>query len=261
MAIPKIIHYCWFGNGDYPDKVKKCLKSWKKHLIGYRFVAWNEENFDINSTEYTKEAYLAGKWAYVSDYARLYALYTMGGVYMDTDIEVLKDISPLLECDAFSVISKTPSELRTNFMGASAGHPWMKNILEYYNDKHFILADGKYDMTPNICVGEIARDLYAFKATEKEQRLKDGVVLYPTEVSGAYDFETGKLDIRENSYVIHWNSASWWDEGQREQYFKEQKYRKVFGVKNGNRIIEAKRIIRQEGIGSLIMKCAEKVKR
>ena len=100
--IPKIIHYCWFGRNSLPDDVKEYIATWKKYCPDYQIVEWNEDNFDVNSCDYVKEAYGAKKWAFVSDYVRLYALYTMGGVYMDTDVEVVKPLDGLLKYNAFS---------------------------------------------------------------------------------------------------------------------------------------------------------------
>lgn len=100
--IPKIIHYCWFGRGKMPKLALKCLKSWNKYCSDYKVICWNEDNFDINSNQYVKEAYESRKYAFVSDYVRLYALYNYGGVYMDTDVEVIKNIDKFLAEKAFT---------------------------------------------------------------------------------------------------------------------------------------------------------------
>lgn len=99
--IPKIIHYCWFGRGKMPELAERCIASWKKHLPEYQYILWNEDNFDITSVPYVKEAYEARKFAFVTDYVRLYALYHFGGVYMDTDVEVLKPLDRFLDLPAF----------------------------------------------------------------------------------------------------------------------------------------------------------------
>ena len=238
------------------------MNSWKKYLPEYEFTLWNDLNFDVNICSYAKEAYDAGKYAFVSDYIRLWALYNYGGIYMDTDIEVLKPLDRLLNCQAFTIIGKYHHHLRTNFMGSVKGHPWIKAVMDSYSDRHFLLENGKYDMTPNICVGDIAQKMYHFKTNGQQQELEDGVVLYPWEVSGAYDFETGLVNITDNSYVIHWNSASWWEEGQYEQYINEQKFRRIFGVKTGNRIICIKHafdVLRNKGLKVFISKVFQRI--
>ena len=97
MSIPKVIHYCWFGNGKMPKLAQKCIESWKKYCPEYKIVCWNEENFDINQNKYAREAYAAGKWAFVSDYVRLKVLYDEGGIYLDTDVELIKPLDKLIE--------------------------------------------------------------------------------------------------------------------------------------------------------------------
>ena len=99
--IPKIIHYCWFGRGEKPEIVKRCINSWKENLKDYEIIEWNENNFDININNYVKEAYENKKYAFVSDYVRVYALYNMGGIYFDTDVEVFKSLDEFLQEDSF----------------------------------------------------------------------------------------------------------------------------------------------------------------
>ena len=99
-SIPKIIHYCWFGNNEKPNIVKKCIASWKEHLKEYEIIEWNEKTFDINSNKFVKEAYEKGMYAFVSDYVRVYALYNYGGIYLDTDVEVKKSFNDLLDNDS-----------------------------------------------------------------------------------------------------------------------------------------------------------------
>lgn len=106
MTIPKIIHYCWFGGKEKPDIVKRCLASWRNHLTDYQFIEWNEINFDINRNVYVKQAYEAGKFAFVSDYARVFALFHFGGIYLDTDVEVFKSFDDLLHHESFWGLSR-----------------------------------------------------------------------------------------------------------------------------------------------------------
>src|SRR5574344_319107 len=144
--IPKIIHYWWFGRGKMPELAQKCIESWHKQLPEYEYKLWNEDNFDINSVPYTKEAYEARKFAFVTDYVRLFALYNEGGIYMDTDVEVLKSLDNLLNLPAFSGYESNKfSNFPTGLMASQKKGIWVKEQLDYYTDRHFVNADGTYD--------------------------------------------------------------------------------------------------------------------
>ena len=133
MAIPKKIHYVWVGGKEKPKDIQRCMKTWKKFLKDYEIIEWNENNFDINSHPFVKAAYEAKKWAFVSDYIRAYALYTQGGVYFDTDIIMIDSIDDLLENRAF-VGYEAPEFPFTAVFGAEKGHPFVKDILDYYEN-------------------------------------------------------------------------------------------------------------------------------
>ena len=136
MSIPKIIHYVWVGGKEKPKTIKRCMKTWKKHLGDYQIIEWNEQNFDISSNRFVKQAYEQKKWAYVSDYIRAYALYHYGGIYLDTDVIVMDDLTSLLNDRAF-VGFETPQYPFTAAFGAEKGHPFLKDILSYYDDIDF----------------------------------------------------------------------------------------------------------------------------
>lgn len=149
--IPHIIHYCWFGKGEMPSLVQNCLLSWHHHMPDWEYRLWNEDNFDIISApQYVKDAYSVGKYAFVSDYVRLWALEQFGGLYMDVDFEVYKPFDDLLHFPAFA--GYEGSKRKPVMMGVIASEPhgsWVREMLETYNTRRFILADGKFDMTPN----------------------------------------------------------------------------------------------------------------
>ena len=150
--IPKIIHYCWFGRGKMPELAERCIASWKKHLPEYQYILWNEDNFDITSVPYVKEAYEARKFAFVTVYVRLYALYHFGGVYMDTDVEVLKPLDRFLDLPAFSGF-ESDKEIPTGIMASEKHGEWAQEMLTYYgDDRHFVLPDGTLDMTTNVAI-------------------------------------------------------------------------------------------------------------
>lgn len=134
--IPKVIHYCWFGKKPLPELALKCIESWKKYCPDYEIKEWNEESFDINMYIYARQAYDAKKWAFVSDVARLYVLYQEGGIYMDTDVELLKSIDCFLENDAFSGFEDKKS-VPTGIMGAVKNNNVIKEFLDEYNEAFF----------------------------------------------------------------------------------------------------------------------------
>ena len=148
QKIHKTIHYCWFGHGKMSKLMKKCIRSWKKYCPDYEIIEWNEDNFDVNSTIWTKQAYEAKKWAFVSDYVRLWVLYNYGGIYMDTDVEVRKPLDRFLIHSAFSGF-ENPEFVPTGIMGSAKGHPAIKMWLDYYKDRPYIV-DGKPEKKPNV---------------------------------------------------------------------------------------------------------------
>ena len=149
--IPKIIHYCWFGGKPMPELAQKCIESWKKFLPDYELRLWNEDTFDINSVPYVKEAYEARKFDFVTDYIRLWALEREGGVYMDTDVEILRPLDDLMHLPAFTGYEASMSNAPVTGLMASAPHGvWVTEQLAYYDEnRHFRLEDGSLDMTPN----------------------------------------------------------------------------------------------------------------
>lgn len=144
MAIPKILHYCWFGNGEMPKTERKCMRSWGKFFADYEVMHWNEDNFDVRCNTYVAQAYDAKKYAYVSDYARLKALYEYGGVYLDADCKVVKSFTPLLDCHAFTGFGADNEELASCTMGFEKGDPFIKECLGSYETDRFILEDGSF---------------------------------------------------------------------------------------------------------------------
>lgn len=147
--IPKIIHYCWFGGNPLPELAKKCIASWKLYCPDYEIKEWNESNFDLDCCDYVREAYQSKKWAFVSDVARLHALVTEGGIYMDTDVEVIKPLDNLLKYNAVSGF-ETEKTIQTGLIASEKENSMLQEMLASYEDDHFILSDGTMDKTPNI---------------------------------------------------------------------------------------------------------------
>lgn len=226
MSIPKIIHYCWFGKGELPKLAIKCIESWKKLCPGYKIIEWNEENFNINSNMYVKQAYEARKYAFVSDYVRLYALYEYGGVYMDTDVEVLKNLDCFLENQAFSGF-ETIDTVPTGIMACEKQNSVFKDLLSYYDKHRFIKGDGSYDLTTNVETITKACVNKGLKLNNELQSI-NGFTLYPKEYFCPKDHKTGKIHLSDNTYTIHHFAGSWIP--------KSKKIKKRIIILLGNRI-------------------------
>ena len=149
--IPKIIHYCWFGIAEMPQLAKDCIASWHKYMPDWEYKLWNEDNFDVGSTPYTEEAHAAGKFAFVSDYVRLWALEREGGMYLDTDVTVFKSFEPLLGRHAFAGFEGSKHlPIGTCVMASEPHGVWVSEMLEAYRERHFFFPDRNLDMTTNV---------------------------------------------------------------------------------------------------------------
>ena len=204
--IPKVVHYCWFGGNQLPDDAKKCIESWRKFFPEYEIKEWNERNFDVNCCDYVKEAYAAQKWAFVSDYARFWILYHEGGLYFDTDVEVIKDMSDIIAKGAF-MGCETDNKCAPGLgLGSNPGLGLYKEILDYYEKIHFFI-EGNTTETVVTHTSKILKSHGWVGNGEIEQI--EGVTIYPPEYFCPMDYKTGKLDITPNTRSIHWYTASW----------------------------------------------------
>lgn len=207
MSVPKVIHYCWFGKGEMPKIAKKCIKSWEKFCPGYEIKCWNEDNFDLTSNRYMREAYEAGKWAFVSDVARLKIIYDQGGIYLDTDVELIRPIDDLLSCGFMGFDEKGIVATGLGF-GAEKGNSVVGEFLKDYEDASFALADGGYDLTP--CPDRNTQALLrlGMDVNNTDQTFMDTRFL-PREYLCPMDYLTGKKTITKNTYSIHHYCATW----------------------------------------------------
>lgn len=208
--IPKIIHYCWFGNKKKPNLVKKCLASWKKTCPDYKFIEWNETNFDVKSNQYVKEAYDKKQYAFVSDFVRLWAVYQYGGIYLDTDVELINSINPLLKNSAFFT-SEDDIHISTGLgFGAEKHHPLVKAILDDYQNVHFINPDKTLDRTTCPIRNTKTVHKYYGRTLHFDKKLTiDNVCFLPKEYFCPLDYETKELTITKQTYAIHWFGQSW----------------------------------------------------
>lgn len=205
--IPKIIHYCWFGHSEYPEKVKYCMKSWKTFMPDYKFVFWNEDNFDLNSVQFVRQAYDAKKYAFVSDYVRIYALKNYGGIYLDTDIEVVKSFDNILNSKA--VFGTDESGYLTAFMAAEANHPYFIQLLDLYDNMNFLQKDGTMNTEVNNTWMQNILRSYGYQKKNVMQNLEQGIIIYPCEYFHAKSLTSGKLMDTENTYCIHHHTLLW----------------------------------------------------
>lgn len=205
--IPKIIHYCWFGPKEIPELERKCIKTWSEFLPDYEIMFWNEENFDVNSVKYVKEAYENKKYAFVSDYVRMHALYTYGGVYFDTDVEVIKDITPFLNDEAF-IGFENRTMVAMGVIGASKGLGLIGEMLDYYNNNSFIDENGHADTTTicQIMVNILSKKGFEMKNSEQ---IIENTHIYERDVFYPKMMDDGSFRVTDDSVTIHHYSASW----------------------------------------------------
>lgn len=211
--IPKIIHYCWFGRNPLPSSAKRCINSWKKYLPDYEIKEWNEDNFDVNSIPYTRDAYAAKKYAFVSDYARFWVLYHYGGVYFDTDVEVIRPMDDFIAKGPFMGWEKPGSTGVYSIapglgLAANKEQPLYQEILHGFEHLNFYDENGErnnYSMIP------LVTDLLTQKGLKKDGSIQviDNVILYPSEYLCPMEYFTGKVTITDNTYAIHWYSMTW----------------------------------------------------
>ena len=221
--IPKVIHYCWFGRGEKPKLAKKCIKSWKKYLPDYEIKEWNEDNFDINSNQYVKEAYEAKKYAFVSDYVRFYALYNYGGIYMDTDVEVLRSLDCFLYNKAFIGFENDKYVAPGLILGAEKHNPIIKKMYESYSNKRFLLDDGTYNLTT---VVEYVTDIlkqHGLICNNTIQEL-DSIKVYSKTYFCPLTYNSIQKDFSDDTYTIHHFAASWHTKAQRKEIKRRKRY-------------------------------------
>ncbi len=213
MMIPHIIHYCWFGGSELPKSAKRCIASWKKYFPDYEIKEWNEENFDVHGIPYTHEAYERRKYAFVSDYARFYILYHHGGLYFDTDVEIIRPMKDIVELGAFMGIEKDCELIGVNpglGMGSAPQNAIYKEILSYYETLHYIDENG--NPYPGTVVSHVTKVLQRHGLELKnEMQEVAGIRIYPNDYFNPLDDATGRLCIKGNTHSIHWYAKTWLD--------------------------------------------------
>ena len=205
--IPKTIHYCWFGGKPLPELAVKCIESWKKFCPDYEIVRWDESNFDFESCAYAREAYEAKKYAFVSDYMRLKVLVEHGGIYMDTDVEVVKPLDKFMSEQAFSGF-ETDTMIPTGIMACEKGFAPFNELLGQYDTRHFMLEDGGMDLTTNVTVITYYFVGYGLIQNNTKQTI-NGFTIYPKDYFCPKNGATSEFHITENTHTIHHFAGSW----------------------------------------------------
>lgn len=205
--IPKIIHYCWFGGGEYTEKVKKCINSWFTVLPDYEIRLWNEDNVDLDEAPYIREAYNTRHFSFVSDFVRMKVMEEYGGIYLDVDMEVKKRLDNFLK---FSLCLGTDDEghIETVMM-AEPHHPILKQAFESYKNRKFTLSDGSYNLeVPNILFDRLLKPL-GFNCKNTRQSLDGNIEIFPDEYFQGISLVSGKPHMTENTYIVHWHTLLW----------------------------------------------------
>ena len=226
--IPKTIHYCWFGGNPKPRLAQKCIASWKKYCPDYRIIEWNEANFDVGQHPYMLWCQRNRKWAFLSDYARLLILKEHGGIYLDTDVEVLRPLDDLLSFEAFWGFQENTLVNTGLGFGCVAGHPLVEAMAKLYQelrpDEH-----GNYTLTPCPELNTPALTQYGLKLDGSRQRIL-GAEILPVDYLNPYDNPTGRLRKTSNTYSIHWYGKSWISKRKKLKSILMRPLHRVFGT-------------------------------
>lgn len=209
-TIPKVIHYCWFGGKEKPQLIKDCMDSWKENLPDYKIIEWNEQNFNIEKFDFALKAYNAKKWAFVADYCRIWVLYNYGGIYLDTDMEVLKSLDKFIDNECFAGIERDKI-INAAILGAKASNEFINKIINYYDNTDFIdYVDNLYEITiPNIITKLAAGEGY--EGNKEIECVNNVFTIYSQEYFYPKNHSWEKASVTPKTYTIHHYEGSWRD--------------------------------------------------
>ncbi len=217
--IPKKIHYCWFGNGTKPPLAERCLDSWHKYCPDYEIIEWNEGNYDTSSAPlYVRQAYENKKWAFVTDFVRLHVVYEEGGIYLDTDVELIKSLDSFLNYSAFFGFEDNYLVATGLGFGAEKGASVLKLLMSDYMEIPFVKADGSLDLLSCPQRNTEALVKLGLRKDNTMQVLPDNVAVFPTSFFCPLSYRTGIKTITPDTVSIHWYSASWLPEERRKEH-------------------------------------------
>ncbi len=247
--IPKTIHYCWFGGRPLDEKAVKCLESWKCFFPDYEIKCWNEENFEFNQMDFMKKAYSKGKWAFVSDVARLIIIYQNGGIYFDTDVEVIASYNDILLDSPKGFLGLEVTNYVNTGLGFAAekGNPFLLEVINRYREIDFLdYIDSLQDIACPIVMTDLMKK-QGFIIADKPQSFR-GMNVYPTSYFSPLDYDTGRLRITKTTHSIHWGNASWNTEDARKMRSAMQFFNRLFGKKTGEKLFGIYSCVKREGI-------------
>lgn len=257
--IPHIIHYCWFGGNPLPELAEKCLASWREFFPDYEIKEWNESNYNVRKIPYIAQAYDAKKYAFVSDYARFDILYQYGGIYFDTDVEVIKSLDDIIEQGAFAGVERAGDAGSLNAglgIASPAASPVYKEILESYMQSSFLRKDGSMDLTTVVDRVSAVFKKHGLKDFDVIQTVA-GVTVYPADYFCPINPSTGELKITENTRTIHHYAATW-TIPLRKKYMKlKNRFSQKIGIKAAKAVllpVQFVCVIKEVGFKSAVRK-------
>jgi mannosyltransferase OCH1-like enzyme len=236
--IPKIIHLCWLSGDPYPPKIAKCLESWKKYLSDYEVMLWDTNQFDLSSSIWVRQAFEKKKYAFAADYIRFYALYHHGGIYLDSDVEVLKSFDDLLDLPYFMGAEKAQTP-EAAIIGAEKGCDWIKACLDYYQNRPFIKENGSLDIltVPDIMIKqiELIKPIRVLSLDDSLNIRKLDMQKEVLEFNDAFFspkvFDSREVEITPYTYAIHHYQNSWFSPKAKAYYRTRALLVKIFGQK------------------------------
>ena len=234
-VIPKKIHYCWVGGSPLPLLVKKCIASWKKYCPDYEIIEWNESNYDFTKNQYMKEAFEAKKWGFVPDYARLDIIYQYGGIYLDTDVEMVKSFDALLKDKGFAGFEDKSFINFGQGFGAEAGNLVIKKLRDSYNSLNFINKDGSLNMVASPVLNTTKLAEMGLNRNGEKQTLDNCFIVYPCDYFCPKSLNDGIIRKTKNTYSVHHFEASWFNDKEKKDQLDRWKRKKKYARQKARR--------------------------